>query len=94
LYAPLDQWLVIVGGQITDHQVTEDQTNTYLYFACPLSRKTVYIVGTEVVPEFPVTIIPMILLVAMLSAVVLAKFTKSKKRAESSVKSSEFKQIF
>jgi hypothetical protein len=93
LYAPLDQWLVIVGGQITDHQVTEDGTNTYLYFACSLSGKTVYIVGTEVVPEFPVTIIPMILLVAMLFAVVLAKFTKLKKRAESPVKSSEFEQI-
>jgi len=94
LYTTPDQWLVIVGGQITDHQVTEDQTNTYLYFACPLSRKTVYIVGTEVIPEFPVTIIPMILLVAILFAVVLVKFTKSKKRAESSVKSSEFIQIF
>ena len=94
LYAPLDQWLVIVGGQITDHQLTEDETNTYLHFACPLSTQTVYIVGTEVVPEFPVTIIPMIFFVAILFAVVLAKFTKLKKQAGSSVKSSEFIQIF
>jgi len=94
LYATPDQWLVIVGGQITNHQVTEDETNTYLYFACPLSKKTVYIVGTEVVPEFPVAIIPMIFLVAMLFTVVLAKSTKLKKLAESSVKSSEFIQIF
>ena len=93
-YATPDQWLVIVGGEITDYQATEDETNTYLHFACSLSRKTVYIIGTEVIPEFPVTIIPIIFLVAILSAVVLAKFTKSNKLAESPVKSSECIQIF
>jgi hypothetical protein len=77
-----DQWLVIVGGNITDYQATEDEANTYLYFTCPLSTRTVYIVGTGVIPEFPDAIIPMIFLVAMLLTVVVAKFTKLKKTSE------------
>jgi parallel beta-helix repeat protein len=58
LWAEDGQWVVLVGGvPITNYTSASDQNYTYLYFTYNHSTKTVQILGTHVIPEFPSTII-------------------------------------
>jgi hypothetical protein len=74
-------WLVIVGGEEVDAIVTAvNSTHTMLYFNVPFSTKTVYIVGTGVIPEFSsLTLILIFLLSASLSATAI-RFRLKRKR--------------
>jgi len=57
-----DNWIVLVDGTAVTAIVNEDTNNTYLYFTYQHSTKTVEIIGTTVIPEFPSwTILPLLL---------------------------------
>ena len=65
LYAE-GNWIILVNESSTTPTVNEDTTNTYLYFIYPHSTKTVKIIGTAAIPEFPSWIILPLLIVAAL----------------------------
>ena len=62
-------WTVLVDNNPVIPVVNEDASNTYVYFTYSHSAKTVEIIGTDAIPEFPSWIIPPLFLVATLIAV-------------------------
>jgi len=78
-----DGWTVYVGDElITDYALIPDQSYTYLYFTYGHSTKTVRIIGTHVIPEFPSTIILTMFLVITVVAVAFAKKNFSRKNEQ------------
>jgi len=74
-----DGWVVLVDDEPVVPTVTEDANYTYLYFTYSHSTKTVQIIGTNVVPEFPsALIVPLAMILTML-AVIFAKKKSLKK---------------
>ena len=65
-----DSWTVLVDGAYVTPIVNEDATDTYLYFAYNHSAKTVEIIGTTAIPEFPSWIILLLLIAATLVAII------------------------
>ncbi|MEM2465892.1 MAG: cohesin domain-containing protein, partial [Candidatus Bathyarchaeia archaeon] len=63
-----DGWLIIAGGEEVIPIVTENATHTTLSFTVPHSSKRVYIIATNVVPEFTPLPLLMILFVTILSS--------------------------
>ena len=64
------QWTILVGGEPVEYVVIPDENCTYICFTYSHTTKTVEIIGTNVVPEFP-TWTP-ILLILILLAVAIA----------------------
>jgi len=67
-------WIVLVDEQPVIPTVNEDTTNTYLYFTYGHSTKTIEIIGTYAIPEFPSWTI----LLLFLTATVIIIFCKRK----------------
>jgi hypothetical protein len=65
-------WTVLVEGTSVTPIVNEDAKNTYIHLTYNHSTKTVEIIGTDAIPEFPSWIIPPLFLV-MLSVIVVKK---------------------
>jgi parallel beta-helix repeat protein len=61
LYAEGD-WTVLVDGNSVTPTIDEDATSTYLYFTYNHSIKTVEIIGTDAIPEFPSQILLLVVL--------------------------------
>jgi len=72
LYAEGD-WVVLVDGYSVIPTVNEDTDNTYMYFSYIHSTKTVEIIGTTAIPEFPSWVILPLLLTATLLIIVCKK---------------------
>jgi parallel beta-helix repeat protein len=68
-----DSWTVLVEDDPVTPTVNEDSTNTYLYFTYNHSTKTVKIIGTEAIPEFPSWLILPLFLTATLVGVIFRK---------------------
>jgi len=68
-----DSWTVLVDGASITPTVNEDASNTYLYFTYNYSTKTVEIIGTDAIQEFPSWAILPLLLVATSVAVICKK---------------------
>ncbi|MEM3576950.1 MAG: hypothetical protein QXX51_00645 [Candidatus Bathyarchaeia archaeon] len=66
LELPSDNWLVFVGGELVTPQVGGNTTHTWLYFTFTTSQRPIQIMGTSVVPEFPILMLPLILISAAL----------------------------
>ena len=66
-----DNWIVLVDGNSVTPKVNEDPNNTYLYFIYPHSTKTVEIIGTDAIPEFPSWIILPLFIVASLVVIII-----------------------
>ena len=77
LYAEGD-WTILVDGVSVTSTVNEDSSNTYLYFTYNHSSKTVEIIGTDAIPEFPSWII-LPLLITLTFAAIIYKKTLTKK---------------
>jgi|GEM_PF-279331 len=78
-----EDWTVLVDGVPVDATVIEeDDYYTYLYFTYSHSTKTVEITGTDIVPEFPATLILPLFLVLTLIAVALTKKNRCKVTAK------------
>jgi parallel beta-helix repeat protein len=68
-----DNWVVLVDGASVTPTVNEDTDSTYLYFAYDHSAKTVEIIGTTAIPEFPTWIILPLLFITILMAIICKK---------------------
>ena len=67
-------WTVYVGDRlITDYTKISDENYTYLYFTYNHSTKTVQIIGTDVIPEFPSAMLLPLFIFATLTATTLLK---------------------
>ena len=61
------EWTVLVGGSPVTATVNEDTDNTYLNFTYDHSTKTVEIIGTTAIPEFPSWIVlPLVITTTLL----------------------------
>jgi nitrous oxidase accessory protein len=66
-----DDWIVLVDDSPFSPSVDKDERNTYLYFTYNHSAKTVEIIGTTAIPEFPSwTILPLVLTIALFSIII------------------------
>jgi parallel beta-helix repeat protein len=72
LYAE-NGWIVLVNDSPISFSVDKDESNTYLYFAYNYTKKTVELIGTNAIPEFPSWIILPLFLMTVLFAVALKK---------------------
>ena len=62
-----DGWVITVGENlITNYIKTEDENYTYLFFTYNHTTHIVIIQGTHVIPEFPLAVIPAILMVLII----------------------------
>ena len=62
------KWIVLVNGQHVTPVVNETAEYSYIYFTYMHSQKTIEIIGTNAIPEFPPTSILSIFLLATLLA--------------------------
>ena len=63
------QWTILVGGEPVEYVVIPDENCTYICFTYSHTTKTVEIIGTNVVPEFP-TWTPMLLILILLTVAI------------------------
>jgi parallel beta-helix repeat protein len=73
-----ESWIVLVNGTSVTPTIDEDAKNTYLYFTYNDSSKTVEIIGTEAIPEFPSWTPLLITLVALVALVVVYRYKMDK----------------
>jgi len=73
-----DNWTVLVDGASVTPTIDEDTSNTYLYFTYNHSTKTVEIIGTTAIPEFPSWTAMMLLLSVLAVAVTVYKVRLTK----------------
>jgi hypothetical protein len=74
-----DGWLVIVGGEEVEPIVTSNATHTTLSFTVSFSNKTVYIIGTGVIPEFSSFMLLAFLFITLIPTVATKMYLKRKK---------------
>ena len=74
LNASLNEWVVRVDGIEVTANITESPTHTFLFFTYSHSKKTIEIIGTYLVPEFPqVIILVLIMLFSLVTALLRRK---------------------
>ncbi|MBM2819903.1 MAG: hypothetical protein HW410_1585 [Nitrosarchaeum sp.] len=57
LSAENDEFVVLVDGAETNYSVTHTDNNTKLSFVIPIATEEIEIVGTNVIPEFPLGVL-------------------------------------
>jgi parallel beta-helix repeat protein len=78
-----DGCTVLIGFEPVNYTIATDRNYAYLYFAYGHSTKTVYIIGTSVVQEFPQQAIPPLLIIFFILLLFLKKRRVSKKSQSS-----------
>ena len=66
-------WIVLVDSSIVIPTVNEDSNSSYIYFTYSHSTKTVELIGTDAIPEFPSWMILPLIMIVTLFAVVFRK---------------------
>jgi parallel beta-helix repeat protein len=74
-----DNWTILVDSNSVIPTVNEDASNTYLYFIYNHSTKTVEIIGTTAIPEFPSWTPTLLVLIVLAVALVIYKRKLSRK---------------
>ena len=75
-------WTVLVDNNPIIPVVNDDASNTYLYFTYPHSTKTVEIIGTTAIPEFPSWItLPLFMLATLLAAIIYRRLPKRSRKS-------------
>jgi hypothetical protein len=79
-----DNWTVLVDGDSVTPTVNEDADNTYLYFIYQHSTKTIEIIGTTAIPEFPSWTPLLIMIIAVMAVAVIyrRRLPKNRGRAD------------
>ena len=77
LYASPTEWTVLVDGVPVTPTITESATHTFIFFEYSHSKKTVEIIGTHAIPEFPSALT---LLLLMMLTLVAAALTRGRSR--------------
>ena len=73
LYAE-NNWTVLIDGSPVTPSVNADADSTYLYFTYSHSIKTVEIIGTYAIPEFPsLIILPLLIAIPTLTVIIYRK---------------------
>ncbi|GAI25121.1 unnamed protein product, partial [marine sediment metagenome] len=73
-----DDWIVLVDDNSITPTVKQDTNNTYLYFTYQHSTKTIEIIGTIAISEFPSwTILSLFLIVTLVVAIYRRKLYKT-----------------
>lgn len=72
IQATNNEYVVLVDGQDVDYQFTQDPDGFNLSFFVPTGTQEVEVIGTSVIPEFPIGVI--FVLVTMITSVII--FTK------------------
>jgi len=72
------RWSVLVGGEPVNYTIIPDENYTYLYFTYNHSTKTVEIQGTDVIPEFPSSVLLLGFLVLITTSLIFAQKTLQK----------------
>lgn len=70
--APNNEFVILVDGQDTDYQIIQDVDGFTLSFFVPTGTQEVEIIGTSVIPEFPIGAI-FVLLIMIISTVIFTK---------------------
>jgi hypothetical protein len=88
LYAPPEEWIIIVDNPpplvyLTDYNVTETETHTFIYFTYEHSDHIITIVGTEVIQEFDATTLLPFFMISSLIVAVVSRVTRRKKEGDS-----------
>lgn len=52
--APNNEFVILVGGQEVDYKITSDSDSSTFEFFVPAGTEEVEIIGTSVIPEFPI----------------------------------------
>jgi len=68
-----DGCTVLVGCRSANYTAFSDENCAYLYFTYNHGTKTVYIIGTHVIPEFPLPFISPLFILLSLLTIILAK---------------------
>jgi hypothetical protein len=74
------EWLIIVGGFPVVPTVESNNTHTTLIFSFKFSTKSVYIIGTWVIPEIPTNIISLIFMIVTLIAVSMVMVLRGRRK--------------
>jgi len=74
-----NNWIVLVDDNPVTPAVNEDTSNTRLYFTYNQGSKTVEIIGTTAIPEFP-SWTPLLGIIMLTAAVALCRLTRGKSR--------------
>jgi len=64
-------WNVVVNDEPVTPTINEDSSNTYIYFTYNHSTKTVEIIGTDAIPEFPSWTPLLIMLIAVIAVAII-----------------------
>ena len=75
-------WTVLVNGEPVTYEPKEYTGDTYLYFTYTTSTNTIEIISQYMVPEFPPTLLILILIFATLVPVFLRKNARLKRHSE------------
>ena len=73
LYASPTEWTVLVDGVPVTPTITESATHVFMFFEYSHSKKTVEIIGTHAIPEFPSALTLLLLMMLTLVAAALAR---------------------
>jgi len=77
LYAAPTEWTVLVDGAPVTPTITESATHVFIFFEYSHSKKTVEIIGTHAIPEFPSALT---LILLMMLTLVAAALTRGRSR--------------
>jgi hypothetical protein len=64
---------VLVGYEEVNYTIISNENLTYLYFTYDQGTKTVYIIGTHVIPEFPSALMLLSFIIVTIIAIVLLR---------------------
>jgi len=70
--APNNEYVVLVDGQDVDYDITSNSDMFTLTFFIPVDTEEIEIIGTNVIPEFPLSSI-FVLMIVTASVVIFAK---------------------
>ncbi|MGQ9624691.1 MAG: cohesin domain-containing protein [Candidatus Bathycorpusculaceae bacterium] len=76
LYAPQQDWLVLLNGNVIEVEVTENATHSFVYLPINTDSGVIYIFGTSVIPEMTSTIL---LITLLATAILILAISKRKK---------------
>jgi len=75
---PMD-WVINIDGNTISYEATETETETHIYFTYSHSIKTIEIIGTHVIPEYPSILTLLLLFTASSIAAMLSKKREKQK---------------
>ena len=79
LYANETEWAVLVDGNPVTHSINEGENSIHIYFTYNQNTKTVEIIGTEAIPEFPSwAILPLVLTITLFSVIIKRRLYQAK----------------